>query len=191
MNRAPARRPVAWGMTQPDAPSPGPNATPVRERFTPEEWFKVMNGPGRAGLAVIAAGPSGVTGLVAETAAVAQTLQEMIKDAHPTPLLAAMAVAFQQTPPEELRELRAREDQPRARGFDEIRAQALEGVRQAMWLVKAKTSPEDAAAYGRLLLDVGRRVAEAAKEGGFLGIGGVQVSDGEKTALEELRALVQ
>ena len=30
----------------------------VKDNFTPDEWFKVMTGPGRAGAAVVAARPS-------------------------------------------------------------------------------------------------------------------------------------
>jgi hypothetical protein len=41
-----------------------------------------------------------------------------------------------------------------------------------------------------MLLDLGKNVAEASSEGGFLGIGGVQVSDAEKATLADIsRAL--
>jgi hypothetical protein len=51
-------------------------------------------------------------------------------------------------------------------------------------------SAEDGAAYRALLLQVGQAVSQAAKEGGFLGLGGVQVSGKEQDALDELaRAL--
>jgi uncharacterized protein DUF937 len=47
-----------------------------------------------------------------------------------------------------------------------------------------------AAAYGRLLVDAATHVAEASKEGGFLGIGGTRVSAQEQQAIDEIRAAV-
>jgi hypothetical protein len=45
-------------------------------------------------------------------------------------------------------------------------------------------------AYGRLLVDVATRVAEASKEGGILGFGGTRVSEEEQRAIDEIRAAV-
>jgi hypothetical protein len=44
--------------------------------------------------------------------------------------------------------------------------------------------------YGRLLVNVASQVAEASKEGGFLGMGGTQVSKNEQKTIEQIRALV-
>ncbi|PYE56252.1 hypothetical protein [Deinococcus yavapaiensis] len=163
----------------------------VKDSFSPQEWFRVMNGPGRAGLAVIAASPSGLTGLLAETGAISDVIQEMIASHPTTPLLAAMAEAYQHTTSDELKQLQATETAERARNLDETKTQAFEGVRQALWAVSTKATPEDVQAYKTLLLRVAERVAGAAKEGGFLGLGGVQVSDAEKAAIQELRTLVE
>jgi hypothetical protein len=69
---------------------------------------------------------------------------------------------------------------------EEIRARAIEGVRQAASVVEAK-APADAQAYKDWLLHVSENVAKASKEGGFLGFGGVAVSDAEKATLAEIR----
>ena len=48
-------------------------------------------------------------------------------------------------------------------------------------------APGDAAAFKEWLRQISRHVAEAAEEGGgFLGIGGVPVSDAEKATLTEI-----
>jgi hypothetical protein len=52
-------------------------------------------------------------------------------------------------------------------------------------LLDAK-APNDAAAFKSWLQSISQQVAEAAKEGGFLGFGGVQVSDAEKATLAEI-----
>jgi hypothetical protein len=46
---------------------------------------------------------------------------------------------------------------------------------------------EEAAAYKKAVVDGATRVAEASKEGGFLGIGGKQVSDAEVTAINNIK----
>ncbi|MBZ9712710.1 hypothetical protein [Deinococcus multiflagellatus] len=158
----------------------------LKDKFSGEEWFTVMNGPGRAGAAVMAASPSGVTGLLAEGQALGLAVRQGLSAAGRTPLLEAMAADLLGTPPDPGTVPR----QERARNMDEAREQSLQGVRQAAWLVSAKTSPEDAAAYRHLLLSVAEQVALAAKEGGFLGIGGEQVSERERAVIEELRRLL-
>ena len=49
-------------------------------------------------------------------------------------------------------------------------------------------APEDAAAFKVWLLQVAQKAAEAGTEGGFLGFGGVAVSDAEKATLAEISA---
>lgn len=158
----------------------------VKDNFSADEWFKVMTAPARAGAAVVAASPSGVTGLVAEAQAIASAIREQVSGAGRTPLLEAMAADLMGTPPDP-RELPS---QDRARSMEEARAASIDAVRQAVWLVGSKATPEDAAAYRRLLWTVAGRTAEAAREGGFLGIGGEQVSEKERAALNELRGVL-
>jgi hypothetical protein len=52
-------------------------------------------------------------------------------------------------------------------------------VREAVAAVSAN-SPGDVSEYGRLLVNVATQVAEASKEGGFLGVGGTRVSESEQ-----------
>ncbi|ADV67564.1 hypothetical protein [Deinococcus maricopensis] len=165
-------------------------ALQARAQYTQDEWFKIMNGPGRAGVMVIAAGPSGITGVLAEMQEVALSLQEGTRGLDAPPLLRAMRDALTNTSPEEVKALRDAQPHERARNTEDLKAQARDGLRQAAWLVSAKSSPEDAAAYKQLIVTTAERVAAAAKEGGFLGIGGVQVSEGEKAAIEDIRHLL-
>lgn len=158
----------------------------LKDNFTADEWFKVMTGPGQAGAAVVAASPSGVTGLLAEAQAIAAGVRENVSKQGRTPLMEAMAADLMGTPPDP----KNLPKQDPIRGMDEAKARALEGVRQAVWLVSSKASPEDAAAYREMLLSVADRTAQAAKEGGFLGFGGEQVNDKERAVLEELRAII-
>lgn len=68
---------------------------------------------------------------------------------------------------------------------DEIKQRAVDALRSAAAVVDQK-APSDAAAYKAWLLLIAKNVAEASKEGGFLGFGGVAVSAAEKATLEEI-----
>jgi hypothetical protein len=70
------------------------------------------------------------------------------------------------------------------------RPRAVEALRQISALIETK-APEDAPAFKVWLRQISQRVAEAAKEGGFLGFGGVPVSEAEKATLAEISAALK
>ena len=63
--------------------------------------------------------------------------------------------------------------------------QSLTNLREVAAILDAK-APDDAAGFKAWLRDISQRVAEASKEGSFLGVGGVQVSDAEKVTLADI-----
>ena len=72
----------------------------------------------------------------------------------------------------------------------EAKDKAIAGLRQVSALLAAK-APADAAAFKSWLQSISQHTAEAAKEGGFLGFGGVQVSDAEKATLGEISGVLK
>jgi hypothetical protein len=72
----------------------------------------------------------------------------------------------------------------------EIKARCIETLQQARTVVEAK-APADSAAFKSWLYQISQKVAEASKEGGFMGIGGVTVSEAEKATLGEISAALQ
>ena len=56
---------------------------------------------------------------------------------------------------------------------------------QSAALVDAK-APDDAAGFKAWLAGISEQVANASSEGGFMGFGGVKVSDAEKATLDEI-----
>lgn len=159
----------------------------VKDKFSQEEWLQIMNGPGRAGAAITAASPSGITGLVAEAKAVADCVRQHVSKEGRTSLMEAMAADLLGTPSKLDEPLK---DGEPVQNITEAKAKSIEGVRQAVWLVKSKLSPEEANDYQNMLMDVAEKTAQAAKEGGFLGIGGEQVNEKERETIEELRQLM-
>jgi hypothetical protein len=68
---------------------------------------------------------------------------------------------------------------------EDIKGKCIETLRRVAEVVDAK-APADASAFKTWLRHISQHVAEAAKEGGFLGIGGVAVSEAEKATLAEI-----
>ena len=72
----------------------------------------------------------------------------------------------------------------------EIKAKCIEALRQVGTLLDAKASA-DASAFKGWLRQISQNVAEAATEGGFLGISGVPVSEAEKATLTEISSALR
>lgn len=68
---------------------------------------------------------------------------------------------------------------------EEIKAQALAGLARVNDMLEAK-APGEALAFKNWLMQVARKVAESTTEGGFMGFGGVKVSDAEKASMAEI-----
>jgi len=152
--------------------------------FTAEEWSVIRRAPFAAGLVVVAASPNGPFGVIKEMLAVSGTLIDVKLHGAPGGLVKAIAAdlytaeARQQSIPVELQ----------AKAPDQLRTSALDACRQAAAIVEKKGEPAEAQAFKGWLVSVGKKVAEAAKEGGFLGFGGTRVSEREMSALKDLTA---
>ncbi len=157
-----------------------------KDQFTQDEWYAVLGGPASAGTYVMAVSPSGLTGLLAEMQSIVTGLLEL-SQASPNPLIQEIAASLKPNSDEPAAPQQQRET---FKTVDEARERLVNRVRQAVFLVDSKVNPEDAKAYKALVMGVALRAANAATEGGFLGIGGTRVSDKEQAALEELRGLL-
>jgi hypothetical protein len=153
--------------------------------FTRDEWNKLLESVMMAGIAVTAADPSGLWGLMKEGMTTGWALVEA-KSSSAEGLVKALATGFGE---EEGRS--AARDEVRAKlsgsKLPEVKAKAIATLREAAAVVDAK-APQDAAAFKAWLQRIAQKTAEAANEGGFLGFGGVPVSDAEKATLAEVSA---
>ncbi len=152
--------------------------------FAAEEWQLLLESPMLAAMAVTVAEPSGLWGTIKEGFAASGALGRAKVDASSNPLIKAVVADFETA---EGRSVARDGLKARLSGSKpaEIKEKAVESLRQVAALLDAK-APEDAAAFKGWLQTIAREVAEAAKEGGFLGFGGVQVSEAEKATLAEI-----
>ena len=154
--------------------------------FSPDEWKQVVGGVFMAGFAITAADPSGLWGLLKETFASGRALMEAKSSTTSNELIKSIVSDFESA---EGRTAGRDYVKSRLEGAkrEDFKARAIEAVRQAAAVVEAK-APNDTAAYKEWLLRISRDVADASKEGGFLGFGGVAVSDAEKATLSEIQS---
>ena len=72
-----------------------------------------------------------------------------------------------------------------------LKVAVLGHIRDVANLLSQKALPEEARAYKQIVIRVAEKAANASKEGGFLGFGGVQVSNAEQSFLNEVKAALQ
>jgi hypothetical protein len=155
-----------------------------KSNFTPDEWKLLLESVTMAGIAITAAEPHGLWGLLKESFAGGSALVQAKLDPGANPLIKAVVADFETS---EGRSIARDGLKAQLTGCKpaEIKAKCIETLRQAGTVVDAK-APGDAAAFKGWLRQISQHVAEAAKEGGFLGIGGVPVSEAEKATLTEI-----
>lgn len=155
----------------------GQRATDVRAKYSPVQWDTVRLAPVAAAHMVITADKSGPVGAIKEISAATGAITDAAKAASPASLV---SLAFDHDfTVEELTKF------TKARTPDD----ALATVRDAIASVE-RNSPADAPTYRQLVADVATKVANASKEGGILGFGGVAVSPAEQAALDQLRSVI-
>jgi hypothetical protein len=155
-----------------------------KSSFTPDEWKLLLESVMMASLAVSAAEPSGLWGLLKESFAGGTELAKAKLDPGANELIKAVVADFGTTDGRSI----ARDDlKKKLTGSKpaDIKAKCVETLRQVGALVDSK-APGDAVAFKGWLRQISQHVAEAATEGGFLGMGGVAVSETEKATLAEI-----
>ncbi len=78
-------------------------------------------------------------------------------------------------------------DMPKDKGMEAVLTALIAESRRAAKIVN-RISPEESDSYRKYLVAIAQRTAESSKEGGFLGIGAVRVSEREEAALKKLTA---
>jgi hypothetical protein len=150
--------------------------------FTSEEWQRILSLPQVAALYLVLASPSGPLGLAQEMVASTKGVVEALKTSSGNELIDAVAADMR-----EKAEKRERLEPPLKPGNDpnELKAQCLQLCREVAALLSLK-APADAGPYKQWVYQSAQSSANAAKEGGFFGIGGERVSEAETAALQEI-----
>lgn len=144
--------------------------------FNAEEWSTVVDGPVHAGMRVMSAERGGT---LRESLAMGRVYKEAREHHGESELLDELVKSPPSIDPERLRA-----------AAGNIASLASDELRKAAEILGAKATSSEIDDYKRFVMTVAQAVAGAHKEGGFLGIGGKQISDAENQALDEIsRAL--
>ena len=165
----------------------GTSVMAVKTNFSAEEWNTLLGGPVLAGFAITAAEPSGIFGTLAEGWANAKELAAAKTSASDELIKSVAEDLFTSEGRTSARDRVAallKDAKP-----EELKDRALGELQRIVGLVDAK-APADASAFKHWLSHIAQIVAEAASEGGFLGFGGVQVSEKEKATLAQINGVL-
>ena len=160
-----------------------------KSSFTPDEWKLLLESVKASSIAITAAEPSGLWGLLKESFAGGTELAKAKMNPKTDALIKAVVEDFGTA---EGRSITRDGLNNKLKGSKpaEIKEKCVDILRQAAAVVDAKASG-DAAAFKGWLRQFSQHVAEAAKEGGFLGIGGLAVSEAEKATLAEITSALK
>jgi hypothetical protein len=147
--------------------------------FTTEEWDALLAGPLSASIYIVVASPS-VFGSIKEIGAMSKELATAATRPDNTELLRFMLSDYQSK--ETIKRVT-----PNVKGKpDEVLGTLRSYIQKAVSLLNEKATAEESSQIRQWMYDLAVKTAEASKEGGFLGMGAVRVSEAEKKALVEL-----
>ncbi len=156
----------------------------LKETFAPDEWAAIAGAPQIVATAVMMATFSGLGGTAKEAFSLAHSLAE--GRAGSNPLIQEL------TTPEEVSavqtDLRAKvKTLDHATFKQQLNTMAVDDAKRAVEILETK-APDQVAPYKQWLMATAFGVANASKEGDFLGIGGKRISDAERETLNSLSA---
>jgi hypothetical protein len=146
----------------------------TKAAFNADEWSVVVNAPYLAALLMIAASRGGT---VRETVAISRAY-ESARQQYRDELLQQLL----STPP-------ALDPGTTPRTPDELRQTATDTLRRSVSILERSATEAEVNDYKRFVYFVAETVAHAHREGGFLGIGGKEVSEPEQAVLDEIATI--
>ncbi|MBS0241378.1 MAG: hypothetical protein JSS20_04320 [Proteobacteria bacterium] len=155
----------------------------TKQDFTAEEWGKVMDSAMLASVAITAAEPHGLWGTLQEGWANAKGLAAGRSSEAPLVRDVVAALATSEARSSVSASIKAR--LAGVKSASEVVDRALAAVTEASKVLDAKGGA-DATAFKKWIYGNAEAVAESSTEGGFLGFGGVKVSEKERATLDHI-----
>lgn len=163
------------------------------ENYSEEEWAVVLATPQLVGMAMTGAGSSGLIGSTKEMFASAQSMVNAKKEYGSNTLIQSL-IPDTTDPKKTLEDAKnqrkiimERLKSSNIKSSEQLSEIILSDCKAAISVLEQKESPEVVADYKHWILEIAEKVANAAKEGGFLGFGGEQFSEKEQKLFEKLK----
>ncbi|HID52555.1 MAG TPA: hypothetical protein EYP41_11025 [Anaerolineae bacterium] len=145
--------------------------------YTEEEWNLLGEAPLLAGFTVLMAGKTGL-GTFKETVALSKGFIVGAQKYPDNELIRTLATGGEAKQAEKHFSKAIKGMAPA-----QVQAHTIEQLAKVKDILDVKTSAQEADEYKKWVMELSASVAQAAKEGGHLGFGGVRVSEPEKKAL--------
>jgi hypothetical protein len=155
----------------------------TKDDFDEQEWARIIRAPFVAGMAITLADPGGPIEATKESMA---SMKSATSPPSREQLLTEVALDISSNLQEHHNPLKGFKPQSGRPAGEQV----LDELRLVQELVKAKADPDEATAFAGWMVQSAQAAAEAAKEGGFMGIGAEQVSQRETDMIEKVRAAV-
>jgi len=160
------------------------NSADLSTSFSPEEWTLIKSAPLLAGLSVTLADlRSGIFGAIKEGLAPSQAIIEAGQGSS-NPVVASVVGRIK-----EMAAKRERLQPPisvSGKKPEELKTEVAAQLAKIPGILEGKVPADQAEGFKSWLVSIAGKVANAATEGGFFGIGGEKVSAAETAAINQL-----
>ena len=151
--------------------------------YDPEQWQLLLDVPPLVGTAVMVAGKSGL-GTMKEAFAIASGVMAAKDGYENNELIQALVEGRLKDKDRSSVEQNAVEI--RSKSPEELIDLTIQKCEEVAELLQSKSNADESAEYKAWAMSVADKVANAAKEGGFLGIGGERVSEAERDVIQRV-----
>jgi len=165
----------------------------IESNYSSSDWGAISLLPTLVGTAAACAGTSGMFGTIKESMASVQAMIEGVKTYPDNPLVAEIAPNPADREAAKARAVAQRDAFKAKLASHEIKRReelivlALDEARRVGLALPSGATDSAIQEYKEWVQGIAVHVSNAAKEGGFLGIGGTRVSEGEQQFIEDLR----
>lgn len=156
-----------------------------KQDYTSSEWAMLIRALLETAGTMMAASPGGIVG---ETVATYQALNEIAAIHKGIDLVESLVTSMANLSAEERTALQSEEQG--IRGYEGVKHSYLALLRQVRFIVAEKATPDESTAFKQSVLYIAERVANASKEGGFLGIGGTRYTENEQALVKEIEGVL-
>lgn len=164
----------------------------IQDNYSAEDWETISLLPSVVGAAAACAGTNGLFGMIKESMSSVQTMlagakmhpdNQLIKAVSPdmTDKQAAKKSALAQR-----ESFKAKMKSSGIKKREDLTRLALDETIKVMKMLPAGANEQEIAEFKAWIQSIAQKVAESAKEGGFLGFGGTAVSESEQQFLNDL-----
>ncbi len=165
----------------------------IQDNYSAEDWETISLLPSVVGAAAACAGTNGLFGMIKESMSSVQTMLAGAKMHPDNQLIKAVSPdmtdrqAAKQTAMAQRESFKTKMKNAGIKKREDLMRLALDEAMAVTKTLPAGASEQEIAEFKEWIQSIAQKVAESAKEGGFLGFGGTAVSEGEQQFLNDLK----